>query len=779
MSRPEEEVQAEIRLNAMLAELEERQQMGGDMPSDDEIFEIRALQAQAGKTAEQEAIEAYAAEAAEILGPIPEQEDPFAMFDAEPSIRFDNPFDQIEPDEDTVIDSPEARMPELTDFPEEPGTSRASIQLHELASTQAGLEMFLPEVEWDVRVDQEALDAMGGFEGLARASAATGAPMMPPMQVEGLGQFAENFGISMAAMTMSDPQEIADMMTQTVEFEHPETGEMVSTQLFPGVSQAVAPDGALILVNNHRIDPRTGRPMMALVNRPGFSMMDALQIVGIGSAYTPAGRYATVASAAARKAAVEATTETAKRHALREARRRSSRALMGGSAVTETALQAGQALAGGEFNVGDIAMSTAFGAVPDYVFDPLIRSATKIPSYLRGQIPASEAAELTGKLGAMEYADTTGRRLMTQDVLQEHITPPMAIFAKIVERIPIVGTGPARKQMTRERADALKELAEKYGIDVNSDYGTRVMESFVERMTNQRFWGRNQEIIEGVGVPVFGAGSRKGKERAQALLDNAWIRESEEVINDVLAKAIKDRRIDDAVLDAVINSNNPRHMAELFERLTPAGQQAAKQRFILQGLEKASWSPDGAGGVNPTAMMQFLNKPSSRKLIEQWFNPEEQMMLRGMREYLRLTEEAAKTAKGAGMVAAGATAGGAGIGFMAGVLDALFGLTAVTAAAGHGYQSKWMRNKLVQLAHTAGNDELTGQIMAQLRPYMVAAENQWKMDNFYFPEANISRDSLTEAAVDIGEYGLELGSEALGEIAQTPENIMEFIQGKD
>ena len=89
-------------------------------------------------------------------------------------------------------------------------------------------------------------------------------------------------------------------------------------------------------------------------------------------------------------------------------------------------------------------MSTAFGIVPDYVFDPLARTATKIPSLL-----AKKAADIVPEniQLAITYAKETGRKIMTSDALADRITPAMNIFTKIVERIPLTGTGRARKRM--------------------------------------------------------------------------------------------------------------------------------------------------------------------------------------------------------------------------------------------------------------------------------------------------------------------------------------------
>jgi hypothetical protein len=772
MSRPEEEVQADIRLQQMMGEMEGRE----EEPTEEEILNMRSDLAISGKSAEEENIALMAQELGtpEIMPPEGQfgqaYDDPFADFWGDPA---NDPFGEMDfgSAQPADIVTPKG-MPELSPFPEERGTSRASIQLPEMASMEAGLSMFLPETDVRMSIDEEALDRMGGWEQAAAASAMTGTPFMPPIRIDGLGQLAENFGMSMATLTMTDPQEIVDTMTQRVEFENPTTGEMESVAMFPGVSHMVAPDGALILVNNHRRDAN-GQPLMALVNRPGFSMMDALQIIGIGSMYTPTGRWATVASAGARQAAVKAASETARRLAVRQARAASAKAMMAGSALTETAIQAGHAQVGGEFNKAEVALSTLLGVVPDYVFDPLIRVATKIPSYLRGAIPEGDVAELAGKTAAMEFADTTGRRLMTQDVLQERITPPMAIFAKIVERIPIVGTGRARKRMVQERIDSLTELAKKYGIDVESNYGTRVMESFVERMTNQRFWGKQQEMLE--NVPYYGKGSQTGPRRAQEMIERAWAKEAEEVTEGVLRKAILNNNIDDAVIDGVMTSNKSAIMTDLFERLTPEGKTALKNRWLMNGLEDATWHADAPGNANAQKFMTWLNAPTNRKVIAAWFSPEEQQMLTGMREYLRLSASAEKTAAGAGMVAA---VGGGGA-WIAGMLEAFVGVGAFTAGAGHAYQSNFVRNRLLQLAHTRGDEKLTAFLMDSLRPYMLAAEKQWKGNNYHFPEVNISRDSLKEAGKDVVDYAVEQTQAAFGEIGQLPKNVLDFLSGED
>jgi len=255
-----------------------------------------------------------------------ESVDPYAEVEKryETQRMFVDPYAQLapgyEPPPPTEFPSP---------FPMERGTSRASLQLPELVETGTGA--FLPP----------------DLPALAKA------------------------GITAAVMTTTDPNEIAQIFTQTYTDEN--TG--LETQVFPDVGMTTAPDGVLILTNR-----KTGKS--ALINRPGISGMDVLQLLGLGMTFTPAGRVSAIASAPARTLAQKAATETAKKLALKTARRRGAGAMMAGSGVTETALQAGQVAAGGSFDPADIALSTVAGALPDYALDPLVRAGTKLPAML-------------------------------------------------------------------------------------------------------------------------------------------------------------------------------------------------------------------------------------------------------------------------------------------------------------------------------------------------------------------------------------------------------------
>lgn len=714
MSTPESELLKMLGPMEGMEELEMIPPMGGVPPNegfqggltDEEALDLRADINVSEGPANRRVLE-------EHLGPqnlTPERRvNPFAEFRDTGGTDRPNPFAP------RVPDPPEPDFP--SPFPMERGTSRASLQLPELGS-QIGASHFF--------------EAPG---------------------VEPLPRWAQ-YGLTAAMMTTTDPNEIAQIFTQEVEVPNEETGEVDMVRMFPHVGLQTAPDGTLILTNN-----ATGA--RAVINRPGISSFDAMQLATLGASFTPAGRISAGVATGARYAAQKAATETARRLALRQARRKSAMALMAGSGVTETGLQLGQEAAGGEFNKADIAMSTAFGVVPDYVFDPLARFATKIPSYIK-----TKAVDVVPEniQAAIAYAKETGRRIMTQDVLGERMTPAMQILAKVVERIPIAGTGGQRKQMARERVDALTELAAKYGIDVETDYGTRVMQNFVERMMKRRFWGANEDLV-----------LKGNRTRANEMIERAYESEMEEISEGVLRNAIRDNRIDDVVVDRVMDSGRPKLLGELFNKLMDPGKEAARRRFLLRGLEESTWTPGAPSVADPKKFLQWLDKPANRKVVAAWFEPEDQQVLNGAREYLRLTAAAQETGKGAGMVAAV----GGGLGFMAGVLNALVGSAAVMGGAGRFMQGQFVRNRLLKLAHISGDEAQTAAIMRELRPYMMAAENQWKQDNYHFPDVNITQESLKEGGENLLEDVSGAAEDAIGDIGQLPDKLVKFLKGDD
>jgi len=100
-----------------------------------------------------------------------------------------------------------------------------------------------------------------------------------------------------------------------------EVGSMAK-QLSPELAVAEDEKGNLILANN-----KTG--VQAVINKPGLSALDVAQGVGIGAAFSPAGRATSLLGMA------------------------------GKAGLTQAAIEGSQAASGGEFNPGDIAASAA------------------------------------------------------------------------------------------------------------------------------------------------------------------------------------------------------------------------------------------------------------------------------------------------------------------------------------------------------------------------------------------------------------------------------------
>lgn len=209
--------------------------------------------------------------------------------------------------------------------------------------------------------------------------------------------------IAPAIMTATDPNEIAKILTNN----------------FPdiGVTYDKDAQGNIypILANN-----RTGA--VAQVNRPGLSGFDVLQGLGIMSAYSPAGRAASIPSAIARNAATEAT------------------------------IQGAQAAAGGDFDGDEVALATGLGAG----VQALGQGAGTVKRLM------TKTDDLTPEQQLAQQADQLGIDLTSSDVM-----PPKTFAGKtaqqLSEKIPFAGTGSAREAQQVQRIQAIDDIAERYG----------------------------------------------------------------------------------------------------------------------------------------------------------------------------------------------------------------------------------------------------------------------------------------------------------------------------
>ncbi|SDA11212.1 hypothetical protein SAMN03159476_00401 [Pseudomonas sp. NFPP05] len=218
--------------------------------------------------------------------------------------------------------------------------------------------------------------------------------------------------VAAAMATMTNPEEIA------------QTLKSLSPQI--GIQQDEK--GNLIAANN-----ATGA--RAVINKPGFTGMDALQALGLGAAFTPAGRGAAMAGGGIARQAV---------------------ALGAGSALTQAAIEGGQAAAGGEFNPEDVALAGATGAAVPAVTGTIgagVDVARRGVAALRG--------EAGGAAPIVQAANANNIPLMTSDIAPPR-TPIGQLAQRTGERIPYAGTGALRAQQQEARAAAIQQLGERY-----------------------------------------------------------------------------------------------------------------------------------------------------------------------------------------------------------------------------------------------------------------------------------------------------------------------------
>ena len=163
------------------------------------------------------------------------------------------------------------------------------------------------------------------------------------------------------------------------------------------------------------------------LNKPGLSGQDIAKGIVNLAAFTPAGRSATIAGAAAKSAATDA-------------------------ALQETAKMTG----GNDIDLSDVALSGALGAAGKGIENVIGAGYRAVTG-----APAKEPAEL------IKDANKLGVPLTTSDVIPPTTKPGK--FAKDVgEAIPIVGTSGIREQQQEARQQAAESLQKKYIPDYNA-----------------------------------------------------------------------------------------------------------------------------------------------------------------------------------------------------------------------------------------------------------------------------------------------------------------------
>ncbi len=712
------------------------------------------------------------------------------------------------------------RQEPFSEYPLEPGESRAAQELPEMFMGRRVMDPRLVELEATVAdPNLSAWEKMGAMMEL-RERDEFGVPSTI-REGSGLGaglSVADSALISAAALTMHDPAEIAMMLTQP-------DPEDPSKRRWPQFGITTAPDGT-ILVNN------TINGTRAMINRPGFSAMDVAQAGALAAAFTPAGRATAAMPSTFGRMAVGATT----------------------AGLTEAGIQYGQEAAGGQFDKLDVALSAGIGPAIDVarpVMGLVQRSGRFIGSYIPEnffgiQTRFEGLREVVGQRKAqmLDFVDRMkpflqSKRpaiLTTQDAVPEAHTPFRQLLLKMVERMPLTGTGGLRTRQREQRVETLRWLADRYDLNLNTNYGHTLVNNLNRRAGQQMQLARdgvdaaieqigdqdiilrdfrlrikdmidaerrhgdlgNQGVInllnkvrnriwQGVDTPPgqkfprdFGTmndwleylyvqaanappNARAAiHEVADALKDDLvrhateqggdagarWIRATNQLDDlvrgeetNTLRSLIEAGAVDEQVVRKTIQNGDEELMRTMMQNLTPTGRDNARRMFLQNGLYRSGWRAGPAEELiaDPKKFLAWMDN-NSDQLRQLWPEGEDLDMLRGLREYLRMTAAAQETGKGIGMAAAG------GLGQQAANAMNLITLGAI-GAAGNAYQSAPIRNLLLRLYHIKSDPALKDEVMNQITPLLMAGgrsvAQQWDASDEH--DMVYASDGLLEA----------------------------------
>lgn len=209
--------------------------------------------------------------------------------------------------------------------------------------------------------------------------------------------------ISPVLLSTTDPREMANIVAST----------------FPNIGITETPEGELLATNN-----KTGA--MVVVNKPGLSQLDILQGLGIVSAFFPAAGAASIP------------------------------ARIGGAIATESVIQAGQAAAGGEFDVGDVALSGALSGAGELLPKGFQAGAQLLKQSRKAKqvAPTLKEVKEVAVIQAEEAAKETGVGLFEA---QKTMVPSTLEEQSFVASLP-AGARTARAALLKQNEQAAKAV---------------------------------------------------------------------------------------------------------------------------------------------------------------------------------------------------------------------------------------------------------------------------------------------------------------------------------
>ena len=367
---------------------------------------------------------------------------------------------------------------------------------------------------------------------------------LPELQKSGLlsGESAAKVSaIAPVLLATTDPNEIAKIITSNFENVGLTYNKDAQGSVFP------------ILVNNE-----TGAA--TVINKPGLSGFDVMQGLGLAAAYTPAGRSATLAGAGLK------------------------------SAATETAIQSGQKLAGGDFNPEQIAMSAGLGSLAKGV-----ELGGKNILRMSSGVPENEL---------VRAGERSGIRVLTSDVM-----PPTTFAGKQLqqtgEKIPFIGTGPIRAEQQAMRESAVNRVADNY-----SEYSYKNIIDSLEK-TKDRLKSAAGSVLNKTGQKLDAVGDMPIKNTKAAIASAREELSKRGVIRD--QSAIND-------LDALIST-----IDEVPQTFTTMKENRTAFREIINSFDPTTKSQLGSRAKGlltsvGSAMSADMRKMAKRNLTVYEFN---------------------------------------------------------------------------------------------------------------------------------------------------------------
>lgn len=250
-----------------------------------------------------------------------------------------------------------------------------------------------------------------------------------------------------------------------------------------------------------------------------------------------------------------------------------------------------------------------------------------------------------------------------------------------------------------------------------------------------------------------------------------WVNQLKKVADEELRNAISTGQIDEGVIDRVLYHGKPKDVESLWQNVDAAGKELIRKRTMADVLNKAGGRLGDLSTVNVDRMIRILDTdPGVQRAMKKFWPEEDQKLIQGMKEYLRLTAKSAKAFEATGMLAGGQAASGGGR-MLTGLVSALLPPTQMIVGAARAHESDAVRDLLLKLYNAKGASDKVQSIMAELRPALIAlGQQQGEGRDPFAPE--IEKTTFEKALEGSGRAGKQLYDAVTGfELPGIDENM--------